>query len=145
MFTTFFLGFCLFSLIRFSDVFAFAEDKVALLLVFKSGCNDSMCLCRPNLEKKRIRHLKWLLEGFKIPFPIKLGTKLHEKYVTCRVTLVHTTQNSQNKWTKILSLEMTIFGLNMIVQSGLEKIPRAPSELLLPIMAELALLVSRYL
>ena len=34
--------------------------------------------------------------------------------------IVHTTQNSQNKWNKILSLEMTICGLNMMVKSGLE-------------------------
>ena len=32
----------------------------------------------------------------------------------------HTTQNSYNKWTKILTLETTIFGLKMIVRSGLE-------------------------
>ena len=33
----------------------------------------------------------------------------------------HTTQNSQNKWTKILTLEITIFSLKMMVKSGLEK------------------------
>ena len=35
---------------------------------------------------------------------------------------VHTAQNGQNKWTKILTLEITIFGLKMMVKSGLEKI-----------------------
>ena len=30
-----------------------------------------------------------------------------------------TTQNGQNKWTKILSHETTIFGLKMMVESGL--------------------------
>ena len=67
----------------------------------------------------------------------------------------HTTQNSQNKWTKILSLEMTIFGLNMMVKSGLEKIILkfhvplqsccCPVQKNLPRKAELAWLVSRYL
>ena len=32
---------------------------------------------------------------------------------------MHTTQNSQNKWTKISDLETTIFDLNMMVKSGL--------------------------
>ena len=46
----------------------------------------------------------------------------------------HHLQNGQNKWTKILTLETTIFGLKMMVKSGLEKniyfeIPRAPSEI----------------
>jgi hypothetical protein len=40
--------------------------------------------------------------------------------------------DGQNKWTKILTLEITIFGLKMMKKSGLEKnyfkIPRAPSE-----------------
>ena len=36
--------------------------------------------------------------------------------------LGYTTQYIQNKWTKILSLEMTIFGLKMMEKSGLEKI-----------------------
>ena len=42
------------------------------------------------------------------------------------------------KWTKILTLEITIFGLKMMVKSGLEKIilkfhvPLRPLELLLP-------------
>ena len=31
----------------------------------------------------------------------------------------HTTQNGQNKWTKILTLETTIFGLKMMVKNGL--------------------------
>ena len=89
MFATFFLGFCLFSLIRFSDVLAFAEDRVALLLVFKSGCNDSMCLCRPNLEKKRKKAFEMgTRKALKMPFFIKLGTKLPEENVTCRVALV---------------------------------------------------------
>ena len=49
----------------------------------------------------------------------------------------HTTQNGQNtKWTKILTLEKTIFGLKLMVKSGLDffyfEILRAPSELLLP-------------
>ena len=89
MFTTFFLGFCLFSLIRFSDVFAFAEDKVALLLVFKSGCNDSMCLCRPNLEKNENKVLEMVTrKALKMPFPNKCGTKLHKENVTCGVNLV---------------------------------------------------------
>ena len=35
--------------------------------------------------------------------------------------LLHTTYNSQNKWTKILGLEMTIFGLKVMVKSGLEE------------------------
>ena len=34
----------------------------------------------------------------------------------------HTTQNGQNKWTKILAIEITISGLKMMVKSGLEKI-----------------------
>ena len=60
-----------------------------------------------------------------------------------------------NKWTKILSLEMTIFGLKMMVKSGLEKIILkfhvplqsccCPVQKNLPRMAELAWLVSRYL
>ena len=33
---------------------------------------------------------------------------------------VHTAQNGQNKWTKILTLEITIFGLKMMVKSGIE-------------------------
>ena len=33
---------------------------------------------------------------------------------------VHTSQNSFNKWSKILSLEVTIFDLKMIVKSGLD-------------------------
>ena len=32
---------------------------------------------------------------------------------------IHTTQNSQNKWTKISDLETTIFESNMMVKSGL--------------------------
>ena len=32
----------------------------------------------------------------------------------------HTTQNGQNKWTNILTLEITTFGLKMVVKSGLE-------------------------
>jgi hypothetical protein len=36
-----------------------------------------------------------------------------------------------NKWTKILTLEITIFGLKMTLKSGLEKIKGASSELLL--------------
>ena len=43
---------------------------------------------------------------------------LHE--LTKRRQAVHTTQNGQNKCTKILSHETTIFGLKMIVKSGLE-------------------------
>ena len=58
------------------------------------------------------------------------------------INCVHTTQNDQNKWTKILTLEMTMFGLKMMVKSGLYffyfEVLRAPSELLLPRMAELA-------
>ena len=32
---------------------------------------------------------------------------------------VHTVQNGENKWTKILTLETTIFGLKIMVKSGL--------------------------
>ena len=45
----------------------------------------------------------------------------------------HTTQNGQNKCTKILSHEITIFGLKMMVESGLDffyfEILRDPSEI----------------
>ena len=34
--------------------------------------------------------------------------------------LYHTTQNSQNKWMKISGLETNIFGLKMMMKSGLE-------------------------
>ena len=34
--------------------------------------------------------------------------------------ILHTSQNSFNKWTKISSLEITIFDLKMMVKSGLE-------------------------
>ena len=37
-----------------------------------------------------------------------------------RNNVIHTTQNSQNKWTKILSHETPIFGLKMMVKSGLK-------------------------
>ena len=45
--------------------------------------------------------------------------------IYCQVTfknkdILHTTQNGQNKWTKILTLETTIFGLKMMAKSGLE-------------------------
>ena len=44
-----------------------------------------------------------------------------------------TTQNGQNKWTKIVTLETTIFGLKMMVKSGLDffffEILHAPSEI----------------
>ncbi len=43
------------------------------------------------------------------------------------------TPPGQNKWTKILGLEITIFGIKIMVKNGLEKnyfkIPRAPSEI----------------
>ena len=39
--------------------------------------------------------------------------------LTVQVKGQHTTQNSQNKWTKISDLETTIFELNMMVKSGL--------------------------
>ena len=85
---------------------------------------------------------------------------LLQKYfiLTLYITL-HTDYNSFYKWTKILILDVTIFGLKMKVKT--EKlcrkryfeIPRAPSELLLPSAvqkslprkAELAWQVSRYL
>ena len=52
-----------------------------------------------------------------------------------RSFIIHTSQNSFYKWTKILSLEITIFYLKMMVKSGLDfffEMPPAPSELLLP-------------
>ena len=58
---------------------------------------------------------------------------------------VHTAQNGQNKWTKILTLEITIFGLKMMVKSGLEKNILKLHEALQSCQAELALLVSKYL
>jgi hypothetical protein len=64
----------------------------------------------------------------------------------------HTTYNSQNKWTKILSLEMTIFVLKVMVKSGLILKFHVPLQSCfcavqknLPRRAELACLVSRYL
>ena len=40
---------------------------------------------------------------------------------TTRVLIsIHTTQNSQNKWTKISGLKTNIFELKMMVKSGLE-------------------------
>ena len=84
--------------------------------------------------------------------------------VTCsrKVTLLctsfhflHITQNSQNKQTKILTLETTIFGLKMMVKSGLEffilksYVPLqscyCPVQKNLPRTAELAWQVNRYL
>ena len=38
----------------------------------------------------------------------------------CVSNAAHTTYNSIYKWTKLLTLEMTIFGLKMMVRSGLE-------------------------
>ena len=68
---------------------------------------------------------------------------------------IHTTQNGQNNWTKILTLEITIFGLKMMVKSGLEffilksYVPLqsccCPVQKNLPRKAELAWQVSRYL
>ena len=66
--------------------------------------------------------------------------------------LTHTTYKGKNKWTKILSHETSLFGLKMMVKSGLEffyfEILRAPSELLLPSAkknAHIGWQVSRYL
>ena len=69
--------------------------------------------------------------------------------------LYHTTYNGQNMWTKILSHETIIFGLKMMVKSGLNffilksYVPLqsccCPVQKNLPIMAELAWQVSRYL
>ena len=66
---------------------------------------------------------------------------------------LHTSQDLFYKWTKILRLKMDIFGLKMMVKSGLDffyfEIHQAPSELLLPSAknlprkAELAWQVSR--
>ena len=71
--------------------------------------------------------------------------------------LSHTTQNGQNKWTKILTLEITTFGLKndgeKLSRKKYFEISQAPSELLLPSAvqenlprkAEWAWQVSRYL
>ena len=67
----------------------------------------------------------------------------------------HTSQNSFNKWTKISSLEITIFDLKMKVKSGLEffilKFTKPLQSCCCPVQknllrkAELARQVSRYL
>ena len=50
-----------------------------------------------------------------------------------KLMLLHTSQNSFNKRTKVLSLKIDIFDLKMMVKSGLEffyfEIQRAPSEI----------------
>ena len=46
--------------------------------------------------------------------------KILQNFARVTSLLIHTTQNGQNKWTKTLTLEITIFGLKMIVKSGLE-------------------------
>ena len=58
-------------------------------------------------------------------------------YRHCSEIMYHSTQNSQNKWTNILTLKITIFGLKMMVKSDLVffnyfKIEQAPSDLLQP-------------
>ena len=68
---------------------------------------------------------------------------------------IHTTQNSQNKWSKISDLETNIFGLKMMMKSGLEffilkfyqplQSCCCPVQKSLPRKAELAWQVSRYL
>ena len=88
------------------------------------------------------------------PFELRGTPKITNTDIAYK-QIPHTTQNSHNKWTKILSLEMTIFGLNMMVKSGLEKIILkfhvplqsccCPVQKNLPRKAELAWLVSRYL
>ena len=40
----------------------------------------------------------------------------------------YTPQNGWNEWTKILTLEITIFGFKMMVKSGLEKIVQGMSQ-----------------
>ena len=67
----------------------------------------------------------------------------------------HTTQNCQNKWTKISGLETNIFGLKMMVRSGLEFFISkfyqplqsccCPVQKKLPRKAELAWQLSKYL
>jgi hypothetical protein len=62
---------------------------------------------------------------------------------------------NKNKWTKILTLEITIFGFKMMVKSGLDFLILklieplqsycCPVQNNLPRMAKLALQVSRYL
>ena len=86
-------------------------------------------------------------------------------YFTCSIVLKffivdnldseHTIQNSFNKWSKISSHEIDIFGLKVVVKSGLGKIILnfteplqsccCPVQKNLPRKAELAWQVSRYL
>ena len=55
-----------------------------------------------------------------------IGTIFETKYhlstlsINLFYNLLHTTQNSQNKWTKILGLETKIFDLKMMEKNGLE-------------------------
>ena len=112
----------------------------------------------PNFTNKhtkcKIKFSGWVPRSSRVPW---LGPRSPRSGLTflLRTDPIHTTYNSFSMWTKLLTLEMTIFGLKMMVKSGLEKIILifqvplqsccGPVQKSLPRKAELAQLVSRYL